>query len=125
MVDENRGSPAGEGADEVERFEKAFAFTEEPVIVSAAGHPPIEIKGSFPKTILAFENGCPHRRRLEDWYAKRGEMPERTIELGSYHAMLGCIVAGMGAALLQLHGQAGTLTALFLCGYAGVDGAAH
>jgi DNA-binding transcriptional LysR family regulator len=27
-------------------------------------------------------------------------MPERTIELGSYHAMLGCVVAGMGVALL-------------------------
>lgn len=27
-------------------------------------------------------------------------MPERVIELGSYHAMLGCVVAGMGAALL-------------------------
>jgi DNA-binding transcriptional LysR family regulator len=27
-------------------------------------------------------------------------MPERTIELGSYHAMLGCVVAGMGIALL-------------------------
>jgi DNA-binding transcriptional LysR family regulator len=47
-----------------------------------------------------FENGCPHRKRLEDWYARRGEMPERTIELGSYHAMLGCVVAGMGIALL-------------------------
>jgi DNA-binding transcriptional LysR family regulator len=27
-------------------------------------------------------------------------VPERTIELGSYHAMLGCVLAGMGAALL-------------------------
>ncbi len=81
-------------------FEKAFAFSEEPVIVSVAGHPPIDIKGGFPKTVLAFENGCPHRKRLENWYAKRGEMPERTVELGSYHAMLGCVVAGMGIALL-------------------------
>ena len=41
----------------------------------------------------------PHRKRLEDWYAKRNEMPERIIELASYHAMLGCVVAGMGVAL--------------------------
>jgi len=27
-------------------------------------------------------------------------MPERTIELASYHAMLGCVVAGMGIALI-------------------------
>ena len=50
--------------------------------------------------MIAFEHGCPHRKRLEDWYAARNALPERVIELGSYHAMLGCIVAGMGAALL-------------------------
>jgi len=81
-------------------FDKVFAFEEEPVIVSAAGHPPVGKKGGFPKAIIAFEHGCPHRKRLENWYAKHGEMPERTIELGSYHAMLGCVVAGMGIALL-------------------------
>lgn len=81
-------------------FEKMFAFKEEPVIVSAAGHLPVGRKGGFPKTIIAFEHGCPHRKRLEDWYARHDQMPERTIELGSYHAMLGCVVAGMGIALL-------------------------
>ncbi|KRR29584.1 LysR substrate-binding domain-containing protein [Bradyrhizobium retamae] len=83
-------------------FEKVAVFEEEPVIVSAADTPAIG-KGKnayFPRTILAFEHGCPHRKRLEDWYALRNQMPERTIELGSYHAMLGCVVAGMGVALL-------------------------
>jgi DNA-binding transcriptional LysR family regulator len=47
-----------------------------------------------------FEHGCPHRKRLEDWYASRHEMPERTIELASYHAILGCVVAGMGISLI-------------------------
>jgi DNA-binding transcriptional LysR family regulator len=50
--------------------------------------------------MIAFEHGCPYRKRLENWYARHGEMPERTVELGSYHAMLGCVVAGMGIALL-------------------------
>ena len=81
-------------------FEKSFAYEEEPVIVSASGEPAPGRNGQFPKTIIAFEHGCPHRKRLEDWYARRGEIPERTIELGSYHAMLGCVVAGMGVALL-------------------------
>ena len=83
-------------------FEKVAVFEEEPVIVSAADTPAIG-KGKnayFPRTIIAFEHGCPHRKRLEDWYALRDQMPERTIELGSYHAMLGCVVAGMGVALL-------------------------
>jgi DNA-binding transcriptional LysR family regulator len=81
-------------------FEKAPAFLEEAVIVSAAGRAAVDRQGNASRTIIAFEHGCPHRKRLEDWYAKRGEMPERTIELGSYHAMLGCVVAGMGIALL-------------------------
>ena len=81
-------------------FEKAPAFVEEAVIVSAAGRPAVDKKGVASRTIIAFEHGCPHRKRLEDWYATRGEMPERTIELGSYHAMLGCVVAGRGIAML-------------------------
>jgi DNA-binding transcriptional LysR family regulator len=81
-------------------FEKAPAFVEEAVIVSSASRPAVDKKGVASRTIIAFEHGCPHRKRLEDWYARRGEMPERTIELGSYHAMLGCVVAGMGVALL-------------------------
>ncbi len=81
-------------------FEKTFAFDEELVIVAAANHPPIGKSGGLPRTIIVFEHGCPHRKRLEEWYASRREMPERTIELASYHAMLGCVVAGMGIALI-------------------------
>ena len=81
-------------------FDKLFAFTEEVVIVSAAGHPPVRKNGPFPSTILAFEHGCPYRKRLEAFYATRNEMPGRTVELASYHAMLGCVVAGMGVALM-------------------------
>ncbi|KIZ37421.1 MULTISPECIES: LysR family transcriptional regulator [Rhodopseudomonas] len=81
-------------------FDKMHAFDEVPVIVSAADHPEISAQGAAPRAVLVFENGCPHRKRLEDWYRKRGAMPERTTELGSYHAMLGCVVAGMGIALL-------------------------
>lgn len=83
-------------------FEKMPAFDEELVIVAAADHPPIGKKGGVPQSMIAFERGCPHRKRLENWYAERGELPKRTIELTSYHAMLGCAVAGMGAALLPM-----------------------
>ena len=82
------------------KFDSVIAFEEETVIVTSSGHPSIDEKDGTPDTVLVFENGCPHRRRLEDWFAGRSEIPERTIELGSYHAMLGCVLAGMGAALL-------------------------
>ena len=80
-------------------FSSVTAFDEEPVIVAAKNHQKLGPTNA-PKTILVFEHGCPHRKRLEAWYDSLGKMPERVIELGSYHAMLGCVQAGMGAALL-------------------------
>ncbi|MER8425133.1 LysR substrate-binding domain-containing protein [Mesorhizobium sp. M1403] len=81
-------------------FEKQSASQEQLVIVSAASRVSIDDRLDMPKTMIAFEHGCPHRKRLEQWYARRGFMAEKTIELGSYHAILGCVVAGMGIALM-------------------------
>jgi len=81
-------------------FDQITAFDEELVLVAAAGQPPLRADRPAPGTMIAFENGCPHRKRLEAWYAGRGETPEQTVQLGSYHAMLGCVVVGMGIALL-------------------------
>jgi DNA-binding transcriptional LysR family regulator len=83
-----------------DQFEKAVAFVEELVIIAAAGHSPIGKNGSIPPTMIAFEQGCSYRKRLEEWYAARGAIPERVIEMNSYHSMLGCVVARMGIALL-------------------------
>ncbi|MER9891483.1 LysR substrate-binding domain-containing protein [Mesorhizobium sp. M0119] len=81
-------------------FEKQSAFQEQLVIVSAASRVSVDDRLDMPKTMIAFEHGCPHRKRLEQWYARREFMAEKTIELGSYHAILGCVVAGMGIALM-------------------------
>jgi DNA-binding transcriptional LysR family regulator len=76
-------------------------YEEELVIVAAAGVPRIvSARDAKNRTILAFEPGCPHRKRLEDWFARSRQMPERTVEISSYHALLGCAAAGMGIALL-------------------------
>ncbi|WP_193369899.1 LysR substrate-binding domain-containing protein [Pelagibius marinus] len=81
-------------------FEQMTAFEEELAIVSAASLPSLRPDRPAPGTMIAFEHGCPHRKRLEEWYAQRGETPQQTIQLGSYHAMLGCVLVGMGIALL-------------------------
>lgn len=81
-------------------FESAPAFVEELVIAAPAGHAPLDAPADGTQTMIAFETGCPHRRWLEGWYRSRDDRPDRVIELGSYHAMLGCVVAGMGIALL-------------------------
>ncbi len=83
-----------------EPFEQVVAFREDLVMVARKGHPAINARNPPPQTIIAFEHGCPHRARLEKWYERRGDMPRHTIQLSSYHAMLGCVVAGMGVALL-------------------------
>jgi DNA-binding transcriptional LysR family regulator len=82
-------------------FEKVPLYDEELVIVAAKGHAPIRSpKDASPNVVLAFETGCPYRLRLENWFAHAGEMPERIVEISSYHAMLGCVVAGMGISLV-------------------------
>jgi DNA-binding transcriptional LysR family regulator len=82
-------------------FEKVPIFEEELVIVAAAGHRPIKSpRDADPPMVLAFDAGCPYRQRLEAWFARAGEMPDRIIEMSSYHAMFGCAVAGMGIGLM-------------------------
>jgi DNA-binding transcriptional LysR family regulator len=82
-------------------FEKMAIYEEELVIIATADHPPIKSpRDARPQTVLAFESGCSYRQRLEDWFAHHGEMPERIVEITSYHAMLGCVVAGMGISLM-------------------------
>ncbi len=81
-------------------FDQVVAFEEPLVLVTDKKHPAIGPKSAAPDTVLVFEPGCPHRKRLDAWYAERQEMARQTIEMGSYHAMLACVVVGMGAALL-------------------------
>lgn len=84
-------------------FEREPVYREELVIVAAAGHAAITSRGAEPpRSIVAFEQGCPHRARLEQWYAGKNSMPVQTIEITSYHAMLGCVVVGMGISLVPL-----------------------
>lgn len=82
-------------------FDKAAVYDEELVIIAAAGHPPIRSPQDVGNlAVLAFEHGCAFRKRLEDWFAHHGQLPDRIVEMSSYHAMLGCAVAGMGISLM-------------------------
>src|ERR1700745_912750 len=82
-------------------FAKVTIYEEELVVIAARVPPPIKSpRDAKRQTVLAFESGCSYRQRLEDWFAHHGEMPERIVEITSYHAMLGCVVAGMGISLM-------------------------
>lgn len=87
------------GPVEDERLEKVHLFEEELVVVAPkrGGRGLSDLKES---AVLAFEHGCPYRMRLENWMSRENGAPPRIAEMGSYHALLGCVVAGMGIALI-------------------------
>jgi len=83
------------------RLDRVPVFEEELVLVADAGHAPIRSPNDAQKkAVLAFGVGCAYRRRLETWFEQGGVVPSQVIELASYHAILGCAVAGMGVALV-------------------------
>ncbi len=83
------------------RLESLPVFVEELVLVTADGQPRIRSPQDVSSpTLLVFAQGCAYRRRLEAWFEAGGCAPARVVELASYHAILGCAVAGMGVALL-------------------------
>jgi DNA-binding transcriptional LysR family regulator len=76
-------------------------FEEELVLITARDVPQVtraaQLAGS---TLIAFANGCSYRKRLEEWLGAAGVMPARTLEFGSYQAMIACVAAGTGFALV-------------------------
>ncbi|AEG91254.1 transcriptional regulator, LysR family-like protein [Ramlibacter tataouinensis TTB310] len=51
-------------------------------------------------TLIAFASGCSYRKRLEDWLGASAVMPARTLEFASYQAMIACVAAGTGFAIV-------------------------
>jgi DNA-binding transcriptional LysR family regulator len=51
-------------------------------------------------TVIAFGAGCSYRRTLEEWLARSKITPQRVLEFGSYHAIVACVAAGSGIALV-------------------------
>ena len=51
-------------------------------------------------SMMAFATGCSYRKRLEDWLGASALLPARTLELASYQAMIACVAAGTGFAVV-------------------------
>ncbi len=69
-------------------------FEEELVLITGRGAP---LNG---RTVVAFPHGCSYRQRLIEWMAEEGLSPERILEMSSYHAIVACVAAGTGAAIV-------------------------
>ncbi|QJR13186.1 HTH-type transcriptional regulator GltR [Usitatibacter rugosus] len=75
-----------------EGLDMLHVFDEELVLISP--------KGVAPRTVIAFPGGCSYRRRLEDWLGKEAVVASRVIEFASYHAIIACVAAGTGIAIV-------------------------
>jgi DNA-binding transcriptional LysR family regulator len=51
-------------------------------------------------TIICFPVGCAYRRLLHAWLAAGNLVPEKVLELSSYHAIVACVASGTGIALV-------------------------
>jgi DNA-binding transcriptional LysR family regulator len=45
--------------------------------------------------------GCSYRKRIEEWLGSANVMPERTMEFASYQAMIACVAAVTGFAVVR------------------------
>lgn len=82
-------------------LEMQHAFTEELVLITPKGHARVASPRDLgERIVLGFATGCSYRRRLESWLGRSGVVAERVMEYGSYHAIVACVVAGSGIAVV-------------------------
>jgi DNA-binding transcriptional LysR family regulator len=76
-------------------------FTEELVVIAPKTARRIRTPRDIGRaTLIAFGTGCSYRSRLETWLGTGKMVPERIMEFGSYHAIVACVAAGAGIAIV-------------------------
>jgi len=76
-------------------------FAETLVLVAPESLPAIDDPATLSgKTVVAFEPGCAYRRYLEEWLLEAGIVPGGIISVSSYPAILACVSAGAGFAVV-------------------------
>jgi DNA-binding transcriptional LysR family regulator len=84
-----------------DRLDVMPVFHEELVVVAPRSHPAIRCAEDVrADTVIAFPSGCTYRRRLQAWLGEGGIVPQKVLELGSYHAIVACVASGTGIALV-------------------------
>ncbi len=91
------------GAVDDPAFDATPLFKEELLLVTPRSHRRVRTaEDVMLDTLIVFEQGCAYRRHAEAWFAShgKGRVPVRTLELASYHAILACVAAGAGVAVV-------------------------
>jgi DNA-binding transcriptional LysR family regulator len=82
-------------------LEVAPVFCENLVLIAPKSLPRVRTpKDIGHTTLIAFAAGCSYRRRLESWLGAAKVAPERVMEFSSYHAIVACVAAGAGIAIV-------------------------
>lgn len=77
------------------------AFEEQLVLVTPGATNKVSCASDLGRsTLIAFAQGCSYRRRIEEWLGSESIMPERVLEFTSYQAMIACVAAGTGFAVV-------------------------
>lgn len=96
-------------------LEQHGVFDEELVLLTGHSHAPVTSPHDVARrAMLAFRAGCAYRRRLEMWFAESHAPLARVSEFGTFEAIIGCVAAGMGVAvmpreIMQLRDYRGTV----------------
>jgi len=78
-------------------------FEEELVLITPQSVPAVTgPRDLADATLIAFAQGCSYRRVLEQWLGKGGVAASRSLEFSSYQAMIACVAAGTGFAIVPL-----------------------
>lgn len=82
-------------------FEYIPVFQERLTLISSPDHPPIrrarDLEG---RSLIAFPEGCAYRRVLLRFLGTDSLARFRVLDLSSYHAIVACVTAGAGVALV-------------------------
>jgi len=83
------------------RLESQPAFSEKLVLIAPRDFPRIKSPRDIGRaTLIAFGAGCTYRRCLEEWLSRAKLAPDRVMEFSSYHAIIACVAAGTGVAMV-------------------------
>jgi DNA-binding transcriptional LysR family regulator len=82
-------------------FEHLPVFAERLTLISSADEPPIKrARDIAGRSLIVFPEGCAYRRVLQRWLGADSLATFRVLELSSYHAIVACVTAGAGIALM-------------------------
>ena len=82
-------------------LETQTVFVEELVLITPKSFGPVRsAKDIGNRTVIAFSTGCSYRQRLEAWLGASKVLPDRVMEFQSYHAIIACVAAGSGIAVV-------------------------